>query len=232
MSDGKIEMSQEIYSKLQRGKFKFLKYLYTEEIKRSWFISYHIADYEDEYISLFIASWENAVKLILDSVDPLPAHFREILYVEMLKLTIENAEESCDELSDDIGEPYIDSKYKMFVEGINLLEKEKRIIYLLSTFGCVRPKQLGIAFKKSENQMKEYISEISSQAQNTPKIKKINGATAIILSTQFRSIGGSVFESIEVPRDIFGNLDKRLCKLVKTKERHFFKKRSKKNIRI
>ena len=221
-------MSQEIYSKLQRGKFKFLKYLYTHEMKRSWFISYHIADYEDEYISLFMASWENAVKLIIDSADPLPTNFREILYVEMLKLTIEDTEESYDDLSDDIGEPYIDSKYQMFVEGINLLEKEKRIIYLLSTFGCVRPKQLGIAFKKSENQMKEYIAEISSQAQNTPRIKKINGATAIILSTQFRSIGGSVFESIEIPRDISRYLDKRLTEMVKTKERRFFRRNSKK----
>lgn len=227
-----MEMSQEVYSKLQKGKSKFLKYLYGEEIKRSWFISYHIADYEDEYISLFMASWENAVKFIIDSTDPLPTNFREILYVEMLKLTIDEPENDYDDLSDDIGEPYIDSKYQMFVEGINLLEKEKRTIYLLSTFGGVRPKQLGIAFKKSENQMKEYIAEISSQAQNTPKIKKLNGATAIILSTQFRSIGGSAFESIEVPRDISWNLDKRLCELVKTKERHFFKKHSKNDMQI
>lgn len=227
-----MEMSQEVYSKLQKGKAKFLKYLYGEEIKRSWFISYHIADYEDEYISLFMASWENAVKFIIDSTDPLPTNFREILYVEMLKLTIDEPQNDYDDLSDDIGEPYIEKKYQMFVRGIDGLEKEDRTIYLLSTFGGLRPKQLCIAFNKSENQMKEYIATVSSQAQNTPEIRKINGATAIILSTQFKSIGGSVFESIEVPRDISWNLDKRLCELVKTKERHFFKKHSKKDMQL
>ena len=73
--------------------------------------------------------------------------------------------------------------------------------------------------------MKEYLSDLSVKAQNTHEIKKLNGATVVILSTQFRSIGGSVFDEVVIPNKLFELLESELKPLVESYKKHWFKKR-------
>lgn len=220
-------MSLEIYRKLQKGKAKYLNALYAEEIKRSWFICYHIAEYEEDYIPMLIDSWKAAIEEIIEATEPLPSNFREILYSKILKLLHTDIEPISDELFSDIQPPKVEGKYQVFVDGIDSLEADERAAYLLSTFGGLRPKQMTDAFGISENKMKEFLATASNKAQNTPEIRKMNGATAVILSTQFRSIGGTVFGTIELPDAVFSLLDKELKQQIKTKERHLFKRKNK-----
>lgn len=216
-------MDTAVYSKLRKGKSKALKFLYDEELKRSWFICYHISEYEEDYVPLFIDSWKKTVEYIINTDEVLSPNFYEILYLEVFKKARTEIQLAYEDLSDGIKEPKIDSKYQIFVKGIDALEQEERMVHLLTTFGRLQAKHLAKSFEISESKMKEYMLSISSKAQDIPEIRKLNGATAIVLYTQFKSIGGSVFRIVEVPEILFKHLDNELQELVKSKKRRFIK---------
>lgn len=218
-------MNVTVYAKLKKGKSKALQYLYSEELKRSWFICYHIAEYEEDYVSLFVLGWKNAIRNIVESENDINEEFRDILYINILKLSSHEIDPLYQEIAHEIKVPKTDEKYQVFVDAIDNLEKDDRTAYLLSVFGRLSNKKLSQYFNKSESKMKEYLSDLSVKTQNTPEIKKLNGAAAVILSTQFRSIGGSVFDEVVIPNTLFSLLESELKPLVESYKKQWFKKR-------
>ena len=135
-------MNIAVYTKLKKGKSKALQHLYSEELKRSWFICYHIADYEEDYVPLFVLGWKNAIRDIIESENEIREEFREILYTNILKVSSNEIEPLYQEIADEIMTPKTDRKYQVFVDGIDTLEKDDRTAYLLSVFGRLSNKKV------------------------------------------------------------------------------------------
>lgn len=198
-------MDYDLHYRLKHGNFKAFRSLYDLELKRLWFICYHITQDVATAAPLLIQSWKAAIESISEQENTPRENFGTLVSAEILKRMTEDIPSDND--YEGISKPLILKQYQPYVNAIEQMEYKDRYIYLLTTFGGLNAgtlaKYLSISFEES----KDFISKINSKAQDTSEIKKIDFALGVRLSANFKSLNGSPFVNIDVPPFIITTLE-------------------------
>ena len=198
-------MDYDLHYKLKRGNFKAFRSLYDLELKRLWFICYHITQDSSTAAPLLIQSWNEAVKFIIKQENPPSGSFSEFVSSEIFKKS--SGELSADKSFEELSVPKLDNRFTPFVNTIKTLSYDEKAIYLLSTFGGMSISSLAKKWNVSVSQARERLAAISSKAQESQEIKDLGFALSVRLSTEFKNPSGSPFLNIDVPEFIVTTLE-------------------------
>ena len=190
-------MDRDLHYKLRRGNFKAFRSLYESELKRLWFICYHITQDAACGAPLLLQSWKAAVETIVRQDNAPKDSFSALVSAEILKHTAQGI--ARDEDYDSICEPQIPEEYHPYVNGIRCMEHKTRSVYLLTTFGGLNAAKISELLGISFDEAKELIVKAGIKAQDTPEIRGLDNALGIKLSTNFKSPSGSPFVNIDLP---------------------------------
>ena len=127
-------MDYDQYYQLRRGKVKAFRALYSTELRRMWFICYHITQDVSKAAPLLLNGWKQVMEqVIMKSSDVPKDSFTALVSAEFFKLASHGMES--DEDYETLPIPSVSKNYAAFIKWIKQLPYEERYIYLLSTFG-------------------------------------------------------------------------------------------------
>ncbi len=198
-------MDYDLYYKLKRGNFKAFRGLYNLELRRLWFICYHITQDVTSAAPLLVKSWKAAIETISEQESAPRDSFSALVSAEILKRVTQNI--VCDEDFESIPSPQISNQYQVCVKSIKQMEYQDRYIYLLTALGGLNAANVSKIMRTPIEQTKDLISNVSSKALDTSEIKKMDFALAIRLFTSFKNPNGSPFGNIDVPQFIITTLE-------------------------
>lgn len=194
------------YYKLRRGNINAFRELYSIELRRMWFVCYHITQEVSKAAPLLLSGWKKAMEqVVVKSSDVPKENFSALASTEIFKTAALGIEK--DEDYETLPVPSISKTYAAFMEGIKGLAYEERYIYLLTTFGGLKTaavsELMGISFEEAKKRM----ASISSKAQDAPAIKKMGLRDSVYVLTQFKSPDGKPFETIHIPPALIAALE-------------------------
>lgn len=199
-------MDYDQYYQLRRGKVKAFRALYSTELRRMWFICYHITQDVSKAAPLLLNGWKQVMEqVIMKSSDVPKDSFTALVSAEFFKLASHGMES--DEDYETLPIPSVSKNYAAFIKGIKQLPYEERYIYLLSTFGGLNTTAISELMSISFDEAKKKIESISSKAQDVPEIKKLGIRDSVYLSTQFKSYDGKPFEEVDLPQALIAALE-------------------------
>ena len=199
-------MDYDQYYRLRRGNIKAFRELYSTELRRMWFVCYHIAQNVSKAAPLLLSGWKKAMEqIVVKSPDVPKDSFTALVSTEFFKMASQGIES--DEDYETLPIPSVSKKYASFIKGIQQLAYEERYIYLLTTFGGLNTAAISALMGISFDEAKKRIVSISSKAQDTPDIKKMEIRDSVYLSAQFKSPDGKSFEMIEIPPSLIAALE-------------------------
>lgn len=199
-------MDYDQYYRLRRGNVKAFRELYSVELRRMWFVSYHITQDVSKAAPLLLSGWKKAMEqVVVKSPDVPKDSFTALVSTEFFKMASQGMES--DEDYKTLPIPSVSKKYAAFIKGIKQLAYEERYIYLLTTFGGINTAAISELMDISFDEAKKRIASISSKAQDTPDIKKMEIRDSVYLSTQFKSPDGKPFEMIDLPPSLIAALE-------------------------
>lgn len=199
-------MDYDQYYRLRRGNIKAFRELYSTELRRMWFVCYHIAQNVSKAAPLLLSGWKKAMEqIVMKSPDVPKDSFTALVSTEFFKMASQGIES--DEDYETLPIPSVSKKYASFIKGIQQLAYEERYIYLLTTFGGLNTAAISALMGISFDEAKKRIVSISSKAQDTPDIKKMEIRDSVYLSAQFKSPDGKSFEMIEIPPSLIAALE-------------------------
>ena len=199
-------MDYDQYYRLRRGNIKAFRELYSTELRRMWFVCYHIALNVSKAAPLLLSGWKKAMEqIVVKSPDVPKDSFTALVSTEFFKMASQGIES--DEDYETLPIPSVSKKYASFIKGIQQLAYEERYIYLLTTFGGLNTAAISALMGISFDEAKKRIVSISSKAQDTPDIKKMEIRDSVYLSAQFKSPDGKSFEMIEIPPSLIAALE-------------------------
>lgn len=198
-------MDYDLHYKLKRSNYKAFQSLYDLELKRLWFICYHITQNVASAAPLLIQSWKAAIEFITKQDGTPRESFTELVSKEILK-NLDN-EVLQDESYEGVSIPQIAKQYTPFVKAIKQMEYEDRYIYLLSVFGSLNISAISKLLDVSTTQARERLAALSTKAQDSQEIKNLGFALSVRLSTELKNPGGSPFVNIDVPQFIITTLE-------------------------
>ena len=199
-------MDYDQYYRLRRGNVKEFRELYSIELRRMWFVCYHITQDVSKAAPLLLGSWKKAMEQVVSRSSNVPKEsFTALVSIEIFKMASQGIES--DEDYEALPVPSVSKKYFPFIEGIKQLSYEERCLYLLTTFGGLKTALVSEFMKISFDQAKKTVASISSKAQDTPTIKRMGMRDSVYLSTQFKSPDGKPFESIDISSSLLAALE-------------------------
>lgn len=199
-------MDYDQYYQLRRGKVKAFRALYSAELRRMWFICYHITQDVSKAAPLLLNGWKQVMEQVIMKSSDVPKNsFTALVSAEFFKLASHGMES--DEDYETLPIPSVSKNYAAFIKGIKQLPYEERYIYLLSTFGGLNTAAISELMGISFDEAKKKIESISSKAQDVPEIKKLGIRDSVYLSTQFKSYDGKPFEKVDLPQALIADLE-------------------------
>ena len=198
-------MDYDLHYKLKRGNYKAFRSLYEPDLKRLWFICYHITQNVASAAPLLLRSWKAAIKIIVGQENTPRDSFSALVSAEIFKAATENIKPDEDYKSITI--PQISKQYRPYVNAIKRMEYTDRYIYLLTTFGGLNAGAVSELSDISFEEAKDVIAMSALKAQDTEEIKKLDFALSVRLSTSFKNPNGSTFVNIAVPEFIITTLE-------------------------
>ncbi len=198
-------MDYDLYYKLKRGNYKAFRSLYELELKRLWFICYHITQDTTTAAPLLIQSWNESVKFVTEQENQPFENFSQLVSSEIFKRIKEGLRS--DESFEGLSAPKLDERFDAFVNTIKNLSFDEKSVYLLSTFGGISISFLAKNWDISASQARERLAIISSKAQDSREIKNLGFALSVRLSAEFKNPSGSPFLNIDVPEFIITTLE-------------------------
>jgi len=87
------KMDYELHYKLKHGNVKAFRRLYELELRRLWFICYHITQNAAYAAPLLIQSWKAAIEFLTEKKDPPRDNFNTFVSNEIFKRVKGNLEE-------------------------------------------------------------------------------------------------------------------------------------------
>lgn len=199
-------MDYDQYYRLRRGNVKAFRELYSMELRRMWFVCYHITQDVSKAAPLLLSGWKKAMeRVVVKSPDVPKDSFTTLTSTEIFKMASQGIES--DEDYESLPIPSVSPKYAAFIKGIKQLAYEERYIYLLTTFGGLNTASISQLMGISFDETKKRISSISSKAQDAPEIKKMGLHDSVYLSTLFKSPDGKPFEIINIPPALIAALE-------------------------
>ena len=199
-------MDYDQYYRLKRGNIKAFHELSSLELRRMWFICYHITQDVSKAAPLLLRGWKKILEEIIVNFSDVPKDsFVSLVSAEIFKAAVQEIDKDDD--YETLPIPLIPSKYLPFIDGIQHLPYKERCIYLLTTFGglsaATLSKLMGISFEEA----KKNITAISAKAQNTSDIQKMGMRDSVYLSTQLKSPNGTAFENINLPSPLIAAIE-------------------------
>lgn len=199
-------MDYDQYYRLRQGNVKAFRELYSTELRRMWFICYHITQDVSKAAPLLLSGWKKVMEQIVEKSPDVPKHsFTTLVSTEFFKMASQGIEN--DEDYETLPIPSVSKKYAAFMKGIQQLAYEERYIYLLTTFGGLNTASISKLMGISFDEAKKRIASISAKAQDTPEIQNMGLRDSVYLSTQFKSPDGKPFEMINIPPSLIATLE-------------------------
>ena len=199
-------MDYDQYYRLRRGNVKTFRELYSMELRRMWFICYHITRDVSKAAPLLLSGWKKVMEQIVEKSSDVPKDsFTTLVSTEFFKMASQGIEN--DEDYETLPIPSVSKKYAAFMEGIQQLSYEERYVYLLTAFGGLNTRSISKLMGVSFDEAKKRIASISTKAQDTPEIQKMGLRDSAYLSTQFKSPDGKPFEMINIPPALIAALE-------------------------
>lgn len=198
-------MDYHLHYKLKRGNIKAFRGLYVLQLRRLWFICYHITHDVQKAAPLLINSWKLAVEKTVNSETPPQESFQAMVSAEIFKAASEEFES--DDNYEALPVPVVAKEYAEFVNAIDNLNREQRCIYLLTTFGGLNANAVSELMNISIQQTKDIISKLSLEAIDTEGIKNLGFSLSVQRATEFKSPNGNPFLNIEIPQPLIAALE-------------------------
>ena len=198
-------MDYDLYYKLKRGNIRAFGSLYILELRRLWFICYHITQDVKKAAPLLLNSWRCAVQKAVTSKAPPKESFSALVSAEILQADFEKLESDAD--YEQLPIPVVPEEYAAFVKGISQMEYKERYIYLLTAFGGLNADDISKLMKIPFEQAKDMLSKLSLKAQNVDKIKSLDFNLSVRLSAEFKSPSGKPFLNISIPQILISALE-------------------------
>ncbi len=198
-------MDYDLHYKLKRGNLKAFRELYTLDLRRLWFICYHITKDVKKAAPLLIHSWKSAIDKVVASDAPPEESFGVLAAAEIFKAARKGVEGDADYGA--IAVPVIPKEYAAFVNGIKRLAYEDRYMYLLTAFGGLNAGMVAGLMGTPLEQTRGRLASLSAKAQDTPEIKELGFALSVRLSTEFKSPDGRPFLRINLPQFLITTLE-------------------------
>lgn len=198
-------MDVNVHYKLSKGNMKAFRELCGQDLRRAWFICYHITKEPSRAAALLLAGWKAAVEKAVQSDVAPKEGFNALFAEELLKLNTDKVE--IDETYKQAKAPELPEEYRPFVDAIDHLEDDERGMYLLSVFGGLHVSKIADKLGKTSEEMKKQISDLELKATSTPEIKKLGMRKSIPLSANLKSTNGQAFDDIEVPQFLIMSLE-------------------------
>lgn len=184
------------YYRLKKGNFKTFCELYPIELRRLWFVCYHITQDVSTAAPLLLSGWKKIVEQIIKSSDAPKESLIALASAEIFQLASQGIDSEEDYEALPI--PSISKKYAALIDGIKQLDYEERCLYLLTAIGGLNAAAISKLTGISLEQAKKRIAAISLKAQGTSEMKKMGMRDSVYLSTQFKSPDGKPFEMIKI----------------------------------
>lgn len=199
-------MDYDQYYKLKQGNIKAFHELCSLELRRMWFICYHITQDVSKAAPLLLHGWKKVLEQIIIETSDVPKDsFVSLVSAEIFKEAVQGIDKDDDYEALPI--PLVPSKYLPFIDGIKHLPYKERCIYLLTTFGGLSTANLSKLMEISFEEAKKNITAIYAKAQNTPAIQKMGMRDSVYLSTQFKSPDGKALENIDLPSPLIAAIE-------------------------
>lgn len=193
------------YYRLKKGNFKTFCELYPIELRRLWFVCYHITQDVSTAAPLLLSGWKKIVEQIIKSSDAPKESLIALASAEIFQLASQGIDSEEDYEALPI--PSISKKYAALIDGIKQLDYEERCLYLLTAIGGLNAAAISKLTGISLEQAKKRIAAISLKAQGTSEMKKMGMRDSVYLSTQFKSPDGKPFEMIKIPPALIAALE-------------------------
>lgn len=185
------------YRKIKNGNSRQQEILYEMHQKTVWFICYHTTLSVETAVPLLQNAWKETISSIGKMTTPPQESFLQLLCEKILSLSGKTL--SKDDSFCNVPAPKIYRKYEPFLEQLDKLPIEQRVLYLVHHFGGLSVPQIANVRKKSADEMKEQLQEISTAVLHISQRYHISGTEVITLSAQFRKSDRSALASLVVP---------------------------------
>ena len=202
-------MEYEIFCGIKKQKVKVMRKLFDRYLKWSWFLCYQITQDVSTAAPLLISAWEKTVQQILQSSSNPNENFKEILFIEILKLSLND--QTPDQQYETLPEPKVSHKYRIFVKQICSIPKRERSVYLLNVYGGINLKNIASVLEVELNEIEKIIKD-TREAMTADNTFSANNqwAANVQLFAEFRNPTGSGFDEIVIPELLQINLDQKL----------------------
>lgn len=198
-------MDYETFTKIKKGNYKMQSELIRTHIKRAWFLSYHCTENVCTAAPLLITAWQRSIDEIIDATSPPRSDFKEILFLNIFRLSLEEIEADPD--YEDLKAPKVASKYQCFADELQCISDEKRLVYLISTYGGVSDVHIGEVLGIGKEDVMRIVRTASSEIPKKSQGSGNQWAENIRLSTEFRNPTGSGFAEVEIPQTLLNALE-------------------------
>ena len=198
-------MDYDLHHKLRRGNIKEFRTLYELELKRLWFICYHITQNVASAAPLLTQSWKAVMENICGQENAPRDSFSALVSAEIFKSANKGFEP--DEKYAGIAIPQISKQYQPYVNAIKQMEYKDRYIYLLTAFGGLYAGIVSELMEIDFEEAKDLISKIGVKALDSQEIKDLGFALLVRLSTELKNPSGEPFVNIDVPEVIITALE-------------------------
>lgn len=200
-------MDEEMYLGIKKGKSKTWEKLKSENLQRSWFLSYETTQKVETAAPLFLKAWELAVKKIRESEKNGPEDFSSLLSGEILALSQEPLVPDGEYRN--AAPPQLARPYQHLVQEIRQLSPQWRTIYLLNTYGGLSRNRIAEITGKSWEEVDMLLQSAQKELADHRDISrsKEDRLRDAQLTTQLRNPQGTVYQAIQVPDFLVASLD-------------------------
>lgn len=190
-------MEYEFCKKLKKGDEKVFRMLIENELRRAWFVCYHITKDTETAAPLLIAAWNRSLTECLEAEKPPKCSFRELFAENLARSYLRKPESDSDYKGINI--PGISSVYRPFLDAIDALRYEDRYMYLLHVFCGLSMARFADIIHVSVEEAQQKLDLLSEDLTANSGITKQNYAQFVMLSTKLKSSDNRIFRDIKLP---------------------------------
>lgn len=205
-------MEYELYCKIKKGNLKAFQTLCKEEFPGLWVMCYVITQDTAAAAALLTESLKASFDEILRAVSPPRENVRTFFSQSIFHSAMKETKADSD--LENLPEPVVPTQYAPFLRGIAQLSYKERCIYALSLFGNLGVNAISGLIEQGRNETAKLLSELSSKAQETEEIKRMDFAQRIRLSTELKNPYGSAFCDVALPERLLSALEHDYKKVV------------------
>ena len=209
-------MDTVLHGKLMKGNMQAYQQLCNEEMKRLWFVCFHITQKTETAAPLLQKVWKETLEEILSQKLAPKKSFQELAAEKIRQMAAEQEFTAETEYAE-IARPELPSQYQSLVTAIDELDMPQRTLFLLHIFGKLSYVHLANAMSTDIDEVKQQLKAIAMQVQSSAI--KMSGKQSVQLTTAFQYGDGRIFQNVQMDRNLEAAMAHDYMQLMKQKGR-------------